>query len=307
MKKCHTPPDFCHQRRTHKNMESPERHQIILRKTDASHVTVQNVLFRIHFGTITLIITLLPFFSMIICLLTSMIFQFEQVNVTFCGTTNLPSISAVTGARPQIHLWRFCIALHCAPRFLIALIYRSTYLQNIPKAMGESVSSARHHKIVNINFVVNIVENISLLLVSVISSPDNYVIHEKCFMTFMFTSTVYMMLSCYLYPILFFQPFLTEDMRRKSLKWKRRVLAAVLSLGAGVVVFFLQHRIYCVAGAYTRFAFCEYWLAIMNMAFHLTCVWDFNGKELIIAGSPREILSGTNGDASHLLDGEGDN
>ncbi|XP_055357669.1 post-GPI attachment to proteins factor 2-like [Paramacrobiotus metropolitanus] len=255
------------------------------------HVTVQNVLVRINFARIVIVITLLPFCGLLVCLFSCMLFQFEQVTITFCPVTNyLPSISAVTGVRPQTHLWRLCIALHCTPRFLIALLYRATFKQNLDRLHPSGPFWSWYSKIITVDFAFSVVENISLLMVSVVSSPDNYPVHEKCFITFLITSIGHMIMCCYLYPNLFFQPFLSECERTKSLLWKRRILSLVFMLAAGMAIFFFRHRRYCAPGAFSYFAFCEYWLAILNMGFHATSCWDFVGKELVIAGWPKDEL-----------------
>lgn len=68
----------------------------------------------------------------------------------------------------------------------------------------------------------------------------------------------------------------------------------------GLVGFFLEHRLLCnnlgkyrfvflfsliavCPTAFSKFAFCEYVIAIANMAFHFTIIYDFPTEELAIA------------------------
>ena len=68
----------------------------------------------------------LPTFGFIFCILLSYIKDFKDSTRTHCNVFNLtPSISAAIGSFiPQKYVWQACIALHSAPRFLFAHLYR---------------------------------------------------------------------------------------------------------------------------------------------------------------------------------------
>lgn len=73
-----------------------------------------------------------------------------------------------------------------------------------------------------------------------------------------------------------------------SLKWKRILFILSIICTIGLVVFFFKHRVYCHDLAFSAFAFCEYVIAIANLAFHCTTILDFPSQYLLIAnGSPK--------------------
>lgn len=146
------------------------------------------------------------------------------------------------------------------------------------------LSRTAYRNLINLNFGISIIENIALLLVSIISSPENYPVHEKAFCTFMAASILHMIITVFIYPPLFHQPLISAVLRRKSLLFKRRILISVCIFSVLLVLFFARHRLYCEAGMYSWFSLCEYFIATLNILFHFTCYWDFCGKKLAIVG-----------------------
>lgn len=74
-----------------------------------------------------------------------------------------------------------------------------------------------------------------------------------------------------------------------SLKWKKALFAVSIVASVGLVVFFYKHRVYCHDLAFSVFAFCEYVIAIANLAFHCTTVLDFPTQYLMIANGLSKI------------------
>lgn len=102
-----------------------------------------------------------------------MIFQREEVNTTICDVYNfIPSISAITGISPQRYIWRIGVALHCSPRLLIASVYY-TYYSGLAINLDQS-DRPRFKKWVDINYWLNLMENLSLIGVTYISNKENY-------------------------------------------------------------------------------------------------------------------------------------
>ncbi|XP_065215616.1 post-GPI attachment to proteins factor 2-like isoform X2 [Planococcus citri] len=212
----------------------------------------------------------LPFFAFIFCVVWSILYNFEETTFTHCKVWNfLPSISAAIGNHmTQYIVWVTAVTLHSGPRFLFISIYYRYYLKMI-----------KHQKqyIAKVACTLNVIENISLLGLTYLSSAGSYAIHEKCFITFMASSELYMLLTC----ILFRYHRKTNTMDKFeafSLRMKTRLLIVNAISFSTAGYFFLRHNKYCEPGIYTLFAFFEYIVVLSNMAFHLTALFDFKDQ-----------------------------
>jgi post-GPI attachment to proteins factor 2 len=100
-------------------------------------------------------------------------------------------------------------------------------------------------------------------------------VHEKIFITFMFTSLTYMLVSLRLIKVLMPNGPTTEQ-EKTSIYYKKMFFFMSIASTIGLIVFFLKHRLLCHDLAFSWFAFCEYLIAFSNMGFHCKCITYIN-------------------------------
>lgn len=237
------------------------------------HHKSKGFVLKVPFGKLAWATVSLPLLSFIFCVIWSILFHFERATYTHCEVRNfLPSISsAIGGFSPQRHVWRIAIAIHAGPRLLVARMYYRYY---------QGILYQWIHFMAAIACWLNVIENVALIGLTFISSAENHVVHERCFVTFMVTSELYMILTCYLLRSMRRSP--PDNIEARSLRIKCQLLAVNLISFAMAVYFYIRHNSYCEPGVYSIFALCEYVVVLTNMAFHMTAFWDFHGRELLV-------------------------
>ncbi|OQR76242.1 post-GPI attachment to proteins factor 2-like [Tropilaelaps mercedesae] len=237
-------------------------------------------------SSIALYVVALPMFSFIFCIGYSLVFNFTASTQTHCKVTNLlPSISAAIGSfSPQKYVWRTGIGIHSAPRFVYAVMYRSWHRTILP---------VRYRFLADVAFALEFIEDTSLLGLTMVSSSENYPVHEKCFITFLLTSIAYMCLCAFVLPRL--QQHRRGGQHRQSLLVKRRSCITTLVCSALCAFTFYRHNAYCEPYMYTVFALAEYLIVLSNMAFHATAYYDFDGAAIVVGSGDADD------DAVHLL------
>lgn len=126
-----------------------------------------NALIFIPFGRFALAVVSLPFFGFIFCVVWSVLYFYERSTATHCGVPNyLPSISAAIGNyQPQRFIWQVVILCQALPRLLVAHQYIQHY---------NSIIRRSRRALAYVACMLNIVENVALVGLSLWTSSDDY-------------------------------------------------------------------------------------------------------------------------------------
>ncbi|XP_028401382.1 post-GPI attachment to proteins factor 2-like isoform X2 [Dendronephthya gigantea] len=221
-----------------------------------------------------LLFALFGFFS---CVILSVVYNFEDATKTHCNVPNyIPSISTSIGDfRPQTYIWRICIALHCFPRIMISIFYFNYYALKL-----KDPPSTQFTILNGLNSLLTILEILALLVLTYVSSRENFGIHENAFISFMVCSMCYMLTTCILFKWTSKDPMTNEEV--KSFKRKIYLMITNYSSFALAVYFYFRHNWYCEPGIYSYFALCEYVTVLTNIWFHSTAIIDLGGLHITI-------------------------
>ncbi|KAM6984334.1 post-GPI attachment to proteins factor 2 [Tautogolabrus adspersus] len=236
-------------------------------------------LIRLQFTSFAVGTVLLPLTGLIACLFISLVYHFEDSTFTHCRVSNyLPSISAAISLVPERYIWRCCIGLHSAPRYLVAIAYFSFYRRRFERLLELLLSG--------LALLCSLAENTGLLLLTYVSSTETYSVHKNAFIVFISSSLLHMLITCRLWQVIRRHYVNPEEVT--SYRWKLRLFLFNISCCVAAAYFFRRHNKFCEAGVYTFFALCEYLVVFSNMAFHMTAFWDFGSKEVIVATPPED-------------------
>ncbi|XP_070552590.1 post-GPI attachment to proteins factor 2-like [Ptychodera flava] len=238
-------------------------------------------LIRVSFWSALMSAVALPLLSFTVCVVSSLLFDFERAVGTHCRVANyLPTVSAAISLSPQSYIWRFCIALHTTLRLFLITVYYDYY-----KKTGELNSLPWFLWLCKLTFLLQFTEILSLLGLTVVSSSENTSVHEGFFVTFMVTSLCYMLAMSVQY-------YLSRNKRWKNFTKEERkqqyrlVLLFLVNISTFFIsiYFFFRHNWYCEPGIYTLYALFEYIVIITNIAFHTAEAHDVIDKEFVFGG-----------------------
>ncbi|KAE8287801.1 Post-GPI attachment to proteins factor 2 FGF receptor-activating protein 1 [Larimichthys crocea] len=237
-------------------------------------------LIRLPFTSFAVGTVLLPLTGFISCIFISLLYHFEDSTYTHCQVSNyLPSISAAISRVPERYIWRCCIGLHSAPRYLMTAAYFSFYYGRFAKRLPELLLSG-------LALLCSLAENTGLLLLTYVASTETYNVHKNGFIVFIASSLLHMLITCRLWYVIRKHYVNPEEIT--SYRWKVRLFMFNVGCCLAAAYFFRRHNKFCEAGIYTLFAFFEYLVVFSNMAFHMTVFWDFGSKEVIVATPPED-------------------
>jgi len=219
----------------------------------------------------------LPLFGMFFSVVWSILFEWESSTATHCRVANyLPSVSAAIGSTPQAYIWRFCIALHCAPRILYADAYWTWYQL---KPLNHNKALSKYRKILaSFALYSHYVEMLGLIGLTVVSSTENADLHELGFILFISGSLCYMILSCIISNLI----ILDKKFQQQSKKLKQKLTIFNVTMFLAAMYFYYRHNKYCESGVYTLFAFAEYLIILSNVYFHYTIALDLKSFNIVL-------------------------
>eukprot|EP00064_Thunnus_orientalis_P025855 superscaffoldBa00014230_g26285 len=153
-------------------------------------------LIRLPFTSFAVATVLLPLTGLIACLSLALMYHFEDSTYTHCRVSNyLPSISAAISRVPERYIWRCCIGLHSAPRYLLSAAYFNFYRGRFASKLPELLLSG-------LTLLCSLAENTGLLLLTYVSSNETYSVHKNGFIVFMASSLLHMLSTCKLWHVI---------------------------------------------------------------------------------------------------------
>jgi len=138
------------------------------------------------------------------------------------------------------------------------------------------------------SLVLQCVENISLLLLSVVTSTDNFFYHKVGFSSFCLFSVLNQLAVVYLLTQSGYVP--QSRLEKRGVVMRKRLLKTTLVCGASMVYFYYRHNTYCEPYVYSLFSLCEYVIVLCNMAFHYASIYyDFHSSEMVVTAPSLDV------------------
>ncbi|KAF2096343.1 hypothetical protein NA57DRAFT_67120 [Rhizodiscina lignyota] len=170
-----------------------------------------------------------------------------------------PSVSATIGDRyPERSVFQLFIAVTSGPRFALVLLwYILTARPNasLPKfVLG-----------------VGLFRTLTCGGWTYVTSTDDHDWHD-IFMISYLVATLPWTLGC----------IALSPPNHVAIKWRKRFATAFFATLVPLIYFFIQHKVHKVAGAYTIYAFFEWSLVLLDVAFDAVTALDFENFEIVV-------------------------
>jgi len=221
----------------------------------------------IRYSEIIFICAVATLSSLVCCLLTTLVHDYEGATYTHCHSSHfLPSISSVLGttkSRFVTSSWKFVIAATAPQRLFDAFLFSKMY----------------SHKLKWVLYL-GLIEQCGLVTLSFISSNEDLDIHVVSFASFVFGSILKNCLITLMQRQKAAASGAVSDCRSAFLKLYLNLLnigTLLLALG-----FYFAHEWYCPEFFYSLFAIFEWVFVLSNIAFNFTALVDFDTYEVTL-------------------------
>ncbi|KAH6668122.1 calcofluor white hypersensitive protein [Plectosphaerella plurivora] len=170
-----------------------------------------------------------------------------------------PSVSATIGDKyPERSFFMLFIAITSGPRFaLVGLWYLMT------RKPG--------HKLPTFIFFMGIFRTLTCGGFTYVTSTDDHDAHDV-FMISYIVATLPWTIGC----------VALSAANSKAATYRKIIASTFFGTIVPLVYFFIQHKVHRVAGAYTTYAFFEWALIVLDVAFDAVTALDFSSLELIV-------------------------
>ncbi|KAK4470510.1 hypothetical protein MN116_006057 [Schistosoma mekongi] len=242
--------------------------------------------FTLTFRQVCFAASLLPSIALVICVLWCLFTK--SCIKTHCTDTNiLPSLSAAVGDdEPQKTIWTSSIFISSALRLLFLLNYYINLL-NLLSSLTRRESPCLCNSLCLSSFI----EIISLNMLTITTSSDNYIRHRNYFCIFVLFSVIYMIIDIYISQLI--NKLVQYSPLSKMLKKKIYIMAIYVTCLLIIMLCHYIHVSFCPPYTYTVFAAFEYVAIISNVTYHYTTSQiyeDISVKKIIsYFGSGRTI------------------
>ncbi|KAF2400129.1 calcofluor white hypersensitive protein precursor [Trichodelitschia bisporula] len=170
-----------------------------------------------------------------------------------------PSVSATIGDRyPERSVFQLFIALTSGPRFALC-------------AMWFVLAGSRNTSLAKFVAGVGVFRSLTCGGWTYVTSTDDHNYHDV-FMISYLVATIPWTLGC----------LALSPPNPKAIKYRKYFGGAFFGTLIPLIYFFIQHKVHRVAGAYTIYAFFEWSLVLLDVAFDACTVFDFESFEIVV-------------------------
>ncbi|KAL1394055.1 calcofluor white hypersensitive protein-like protein [Phyllosticta capitalensis] len=186
-----------------------------------------------------------------------------------------PSVSATIGDRyPERSVFQVFIAMTAGPRFALCFLWY--ILTARPGAALPKFIAG-----------VGIFRTLTCGGWTYVTSTDDHDWHD-IFMISYLIATIPWTYGC----------FILSPPNPQAIKYRRIFATSFFATIIPLVYFFIQHKVHKVAGAYTTYAFFEWSLVLLDVAFDACTFFDFSGFEIVV----KDIRGVSRGSAKQVAD-----